>query len=151
MSQAILISKLNPIIRGWCNYYSAVISKKVFSRLDHLVTWKLLKWGIKRHRKKGKKWIKEKYFKSIGEKNWVFATRNNKNPFWLTKYADTEISRYKKVKGNASPYNGDLIYWSTRMGRNPEMPTAISVGSNVTVFFLIFAIQGIIVLQADRS
>jgi RNA-directed DNA polymerase len=127
VSQTILIGKLNPIIRGWCNYYSAVISKEVFSRLDHLITWKLLKWGIKRHRKKGKKWIKEKYFKSIGGRNWVFANRINNNPLCLIKYSDTKIVRYTKVKGNASPYNGNLIYWSTRMGRNPEMPMRTAI------------------------
>jgi len=28
-----------------------------------------------------------------------------------------------KVKGEASPYDGNLVYWSTRMGKHPEMPT----------------------------
>lgn len=28
-----------------------------------------------------------------------------------------------KDRGDVSPYNGDLIYWSSRMGRHPEMPT----------------------------
>ena len=45
-SQAALISKLNPIIRGWCNYYATVTSRKVFERLAHRVFWKLFKWGI---------------------------------------------------------------------------------------------------------
>lgn len=30
--------------------------------------------------------------------------------------------RYIKVKGESSPYDGNLIYWSTRMGEHPEMP-----------------------------
>ena len=25
-------------------------------------------------------------------------------------------------KGNSSPYDGNLVYWSTRMGKNPLMP-----------------------------
>jgi RNA-directed DNA polymerase len=29
---------------------------------------------------------------------------------------------YVKVKGDKSPYDGDLVYWSSRMGRHPEMP-----------------------------
>ena len=32
-----------------------------------------------------------------------------------------------KVKGDKSPYDGNLIYWSTRMGRNPEMPTSKAI------------------------
>lgn len=27
-----------------------------------------------------------------------------------------------KVKGDKSPYDGDLVYWSTRLGNHPEMP-----------------------------
>jgi RNA-directed DNA polymerase len=31
-----------------------------------------------------------------------------------------------KVKGESSPYDGNLVYWSTRMGNNPEMPCRVS-------------------------
>uniref|UniRef100_UPI0035A226EC group II intron maturase-specific domain-containing protein n=1 Tax=Microseira wollei TaxID=467598 RepID=UPI0035A226EC len=64
LNQATLIKKLNPIIRGWCNYFSTVVSQKVFERLWHLVVWKLLKWGRHRHRNKGRAWIGLKYFKT---------------------------------------------------------------------------------------
>ena len=124
-SQLTLISKLNPIIRGWCNYYATVVSKKVFVRLVHILIWKLLKWGIKRHRKKGMKWVKNKYFHNIGGRNWVFASRTRDSPFptYLISHSDTEIKRFVKVKGDASPYDGNLVYWSTRRGKHPEMPT----------------------------
>jgi len=124
-SQIILISKLNPVIRGWCNYYATVVSQKVFERLVYILIWKLLKWGIKRHRKKRMKWVKNKYFMTIGNRNWVFASRTRDNPFplYLISHADTEIKRFVKVKGEASPYDGNLVYWSTRKGKHPEMPT----------------------------
>ena len=35
--------------------------------------------------------------------------------------------KYVKVKGDKSPYDGDLVYWSTRMGRNPELPDAKAI------------------------
>jgi RNA-directed DNA polymerase len=41
VSQATLISKLNPIIRGWCNYYSHVVSNGIFARLWHLLVYSL--------------------------------------------------------------------------------------------------------------
>ncbi len=141
--QAALIKHLNPIIRGWCNYYSNVVNNKTFSRLDYLTFWKLYRWGLHRHARKGKKWVKSKYFQSIGDRNWVFATRQKSNPMTLIQHTDftsktkdktnnkkekrnnkeEKKQRFVKVKGNASPYNGDLIYWSTRMGKHPEMPT----------------------------
>jgi RNA-directed DNA polymerase len=35
--QAALIKQLNPIIRGWANYFATVISKEIYAFLDNLV------------------------------------------------------------------------------------------------------------------
>jgi RNA-directed DNA polymerase len=40
-SQDALIDELNPAIRGWTNYYSAVSSTKSFSRLNYVMFQKL--------------------------------------------------------------------------------------------------------------
>ena len=121
LNQAALIKNLNPIIRGWCNYYSTVVSKYVFSKIWHLIVFKLLKWGRHKHRNKGKKWIRYKYFKTIKNNNWVFATRSDASAYKLRSHSETEIKRYLKVKGNASPFDGNWVYWSTRMGTHPEV------------------------------
>jgi RNA-directed DNA polymerase len=128
-----LIGILNPIIRGWCNYYSKVVSSITFEKLDALTIFKLWKWAVKRHRNKGKKWLKSKYFQSesiynnkeniFSNKDWIFATTkdgiiNDRLRF----HKDTKITRHIIVKGEASPFDGDLVYWSSRMGRNPLMP-----------------------------
>ena len=39
-------------------------------------------------------------------------------------HARTPIIRHIKVKGSASPYNGDWIYWSKRRGVYPETSTS---------------------------
>lgn len=36
------------------------------------------------------------------------------------------ISRHIKVNGEASPYDGDMKYWSTRMGKQPGIPTRVA-------------------------
>jgi RNA-directed DNA polymerase len=46
--QANLIGLLNPVIAGWSNYYSAVVSKAVFQRLDHQLYLKLARWARNR-------------------------------------------------------------------------------------------------------
>lgn len=51
-SQSALINHLNPKIRGWANYYSAVVAKATFRKLDHLTYVKLRRWAICRHRNK---------------------------------------------------------------------------------------------------
>jgi RNA-directed DNA polymerase len=121
-SQKRMIEKLNPIIRGWTNYYSTVVSKKAFSKMDAQVYTLLEAWAKHRHRNKGKKWLAKRYWKTIGNDNWVFATRDGKNPIRLLKHSATRIKYYVKVKGEASPYDGNLLYWSIRMGKHPQMP-----------------------------
>jgi RNA-directed DNA polymerase len=43
--QAALINKLNPVIRGWCNYYSKVCSKDTFSNCDYVLFSQLRAWA----------------------------------------------------------------------------------------------------------
>jgi RNA-directed DNA polymerase len=125
--QAALITHLNPIIKGWANYYSIVISKETFSALNHMVYLKLKSWAKSRHPNKTGYWITNKYWQTIGGDNWVFATRQEgENPLRLLKHSATKIVRHVKVKGDASPYDGNLVYWSTRMGNNPEVPKTVA-------------------------
>ncbi|NET84027.1 MAG: group II intron reverse transcriptase/maturase [Moorea sp. SIO1F2] len=127
--QAALISKLKPIIQGWSNYNKSVVSKKTYAGLDNMLWNKLQRWGYRRHPKKSKTWVNKKYWgtKVTEPKNpwdapkvdnWTFMTKEG---IYLPKHSKTEIIRHTKVKGNSSPYNGDLIYWSTRMSKHPEM------------------------------
>lgn len=125
--QAALISRLNPIIRGWANYYATVVSKNVYSDIDDLTYQKLSTWAKRRHPKKKKKWVAKKYWHQLGGNNWVFATKKEDSiPLRLLDHANTPIVRHVKVKGESSPYDGNLVYWSTRMGNNPEMPSRVS-------------------------
>lgn len=83
--------------------------------------------GLHRHRNKSRKWIQMKYFHTMGGDNWTFSTREGKNPLILRQHSDTDIVRHVKVKGNASPYDGDWVYWSIRMGNHPEIPKRVSI------------------------
>ncbi|MBE8969337.1 group II intron reverse transcriptase/maturase [Nostocales cyanobacterium LEGE 12452] len=125
--QAALISRLNPIIRGWANYYATVVSKVAYSDIDNLTYQKLSAWAKRRHPKKNGEWVSKRYWQPIGGDNWVFATRKEGfTPLRLLDHADTQIVRHAKVKGESSPYDGNLVYWSSRMGKNPEMPSKVS-------------------------
>ncbi len=125
--QAALIKKLNPIIRGWANYYATVVSKKTYSDIHNLVYQKLNTWAKRRHPKKNWGWVSKRYWHSIGSNSWVFAAKKEGLDFFrLLNHADTPIVRHVKVKGESSPYDGNLVYWSSRMGNNPEMPIRVS-------------------------
>lgn len=46
--QSALISHLNPIIRGWANYYSGVVSTDTFNKLDNTIWLMLRAWTVSR-------------------------------------------------------------------------------------------------------
>jgi len=118
--QAALISRLNPIIKGWSNYYSTVVSKKTFNNVDMLTWQKLRAWA----RSRGKGDInKDKYWRPVGDRNWCFRTEDGLE---LLEHKKTDIIRHIKVKGNASPYDGNWIYWSKRRGEYPETPNRVA-------------------------
>lgn len=102
-----LIRQLNQIIRGWGNNYRHVVSKVIFSSIDHEI-WKMTwQWAKRRHPKKMLKWIKSKYFQSDGSRNWVFREKNS--TIALLKLSDIPIRRHIKIKADANPYDPD---WS---------------------------------------
>ncbi len=87
-----------------------------------MVYLKLKSWGQFRHPNKSGTWVANKYWQTIGNSNWEFATRQEgKNPLRLLKHSETSIIRHVKVKGEASPYDGDLVYWSSRIGKHPKV------------------------------
>lgn len=98
-----LIKLLNPIIRGWGNYYSHVVSKKVFSRIDHEIMLMLGRWAKRRHSKKSWRWVLTKYFCCIGNRNWVFKSGEVE----LIEMAKIPIVRHIKIRKDANPYDTD--------------------------------------------
>jgi len=112
-----VIKKLNPIIRGWSNYFRGATSSKTFNKLDHILWQKLWAWAKRRHNNKGKKWIAKKYFlHAIGNKKWNFATtKKGEVDLVLNHYSDTKIQRHSKVIRGKSFYDGDELYWARRL------------------------------------
>lgn len=127
VSQALLIQHLNPVIRGWCKYYSCVVSKGTFSKADTNTYQQLRAWARRRKGRKKLTKVMNKYFHTINGRKWVFSTREDNNPIKLLSHADTRIVRHKKVVGEKSPYDGDSIYWSTRLGQNPELSKGVAM------------------------
>ncbi len=117
-----LIKELNPVIRGWSNYYATVCSKEIFSECGHIVYQQLKRWGERRHPLKNKSWVTNKYWHTVENRKWVFSTKEGDKMYKLANHSDIKIIRHVKVKGDRSIYDGDLIYWSSRLGRHPEMP-----------------------------
>jgi len=122
-SQERLIQKLNPIIRGWALSKRTQISSKTFQALDAYLFIHLWKWARKRHPKMSKYKLKEKYWHQSGNRNWVFGIKRDETvSLQLQLHSKIPIQRYAKVKGNASPFDGNLVYWATRTSRSLLIP-----------------------------
>ncbi|NET03566.1 MAG: group II intron reverse transcriptase/maturase [Symploca sp. SIO2B6] len=117
LPQEYLIKHLNPIIRGWCNYYKPYVSKEVFVKLDHLLTQKLIRWAKRRHPNKPRQWAYRKYFTLQKGDKWTFRSDINT----LVKHSGTSIVRQITVKGEASFYDGNLAYWAKRVSSHPML------------------------------
>jgi RNA-directed DNA polymerase len=123
--QANLIRLLNPILRGWANYHSHVVAKETFARVDTDVWSMLWRWAVRRHPNKGARWVKEKYFKTRGARNWVFAVTEKQEDgtqreLTLLQESDTPIQRHIKIRANANPYDPEWEHyfesrWATKM------------------------------------
>lgn len=102
-----LIQLLNPKIQGWTNYYRHICAKSTFYYVDHEIFEAIWRWAIRRHKspKKGKPWIKRKYFRRDNKRDWVFSSTVNNNNIDLIEAAKTPIVRHIKIKSEVTPFD----------------------------------------------
>ena len=76
------------------------------------------RWGIRRHPKKGKKWIANKYWHTIGNSKWVFAAfEEGKKSIQLLKHTQFGAGkRWNQIDPIRSPFDSDDDqYWQQRI------------------------------------
>ncbi len=119
-----LIQVLNPIIREWANSKRSQASSKTFQALDAYLWLHLWKWARKRHPKMSKMKLKDKYWHTLGKNNWVFGVKkDDKIVSSIQLHSKIPIKRHAKVKGTASPFDGNHNYWATRTGNSILIPS----------------------------
>jgi RNA-directed DNA polymerase len=121
--QAALIKALNGVIRGWSQYFSTGCSKETYSKADRKLVQRLRSWVRGRHPKQPRRGAARKYWRRQGDK-LHFAPANSDTR--LCFHRETRIKRHVKIQGNRSPYDGDWVYWSTRLGRHPGMSPRVA-------------------------
>jgi RNA-directed DNA polymerase len=118
-----LIGYLNPLIEGWTNYYRHVVSSKTFAAIDRAIFESLWSWAIRRHPHKGKRWIKRKYFATVGNDHWVFQGHSVdkegvRHLKCLRKADHVPIRRHVKIQSKANPYDPQWeAYFEQRQDR----------------------------------
>ena len=117
-----VIVRLNPIVRGWANYHRHAASKQTFGKLDHIIFRLLWRWAKRRHPHKPANWVRAKYFRTRGTRNWVFSGTiegrdGETQDVWLYEIALTPVTRHVKIRGEANPYDPEWEqYFEHRLG-----------------------------------
>ena len=112
----LLITLLNPLIRGWALYHRHGASKETFQDVDHRIFTLLWRWIKRRHPNKGKRWMKAKYFKKVGNRDWVFFGEQSGRERELLFASAVAIKRHPKIKGKANPYDPEWeMYFEKRI------------------------------------
>jgi RNA-directed DNA polymerase len=102
-----------------------VASKKIFGSVDYAIFKTLWQWAKRRHPRKGKRWIKDKYFKVYDHRNWIFtgtvlSKDGTSKAIHLFSASATPIQRHIKVKGLANPYDPQwTAYFTSRQRKLP--------------------------------
>jgi RNA-directed DNA polymerase len=111
-----VLTKLNPIIRGWANYFRCTVAKKIFSNLDRWMFYKADRYTRRMHPKKAKGWRHRKYWGRFHLDRldpWVFGDKPSGG--YLLKFSWFPIERHVLVKGRSSPDDPALRdYWMKR-------------------------------------
>ena len=122
VTQETLINVLNPKIRGWANYHRHVVSKETYAKVDHHIWRALWRWARRRHPHKSCRWVRQKYFRTQGQRHWVFASQTRgydgrPRTLWLLSAASTRIVRHVGVKSAANPFDPAWdSYFAERQG-----------------------------------
>ena len=86
------------------------MSSRIFSKIDLEIFLALKHWGLKRHPRKGKRWIIRRYYTQVELDRWRFYCTikdkdGNKKQLYLKNASATLIRRHKKILANANPFD----------------------------------------------
>lgn len=119
-----VIQELNPVVRGWSNYYRHVVSSRIFAQLDSWMFQRAYRLLRRTHPQKSFKWLRARYWRKWNQHRqdqWVLGDPMTGS--YLTKFGWTSIERYFSVKGTASPDDPQLrAYWENRQKSPVQIP-----------------------------
>jgi len=111
-----VLTKLNPVIRGWANYFRTAVASETFHHLDNWMYFKAEGYARQMHPNTSKAWRHQRYWGRLhldrGD-SWVFGDKQSGG--YLLKFRWFPIERHTLVKGTASPDDPRLRdYWAKR-------------------------------------
>jgi RNA-directed DNA polymerase len=110
------IEELNPIIRGWANYFRIGVASQIFRDLDNWMFHRERRYANRTHPSKPTSWKANRYWGKMNQnrkENWVFGDKRTGK--YLQRFSWYGIERHILVKGTSSPDDPNLrVYWQAQ-------------------------------------
>ena len=137
-----LIQQLRPRVIGWANYFQYSECSNDFNKMDYYIFQQLRAWVFRRKSKglRSRTKIRNKYFPQ--GKEYLFRGKNHANNWilwgqtkgkggkvleaFLPRLSWVPSRQYVKIKGTASPYDANNLYWAKRMEKYSGLSHSIS-------------------------
>jgi len=106
LTQAQMIGRLNPVLRGWGNYHRHILCGETYSKMTSYVWFRLMRWGKSRHPEKSGIWIAKRYLSYAKGSHWAFRDKaTGKTLVRLNN--DIHTYRHIKILGEANPFDAE--------------------------------------------
>ena len=137
-----LVVMLNRKIKGWAMYHRFICAKKTFSQVDSAIFHTLWSWCVRRHPKKNKHWIANKYFTRVpgegGGNRWMFhgvveAGDGANRTVYLMKASSIHIRRHTKIRADVNPYAPEWTGYLERRHSHRDNRSRVAQGSTETL------------------
>jgi len=104
---AVLLGKLNRLLRGWGNYHRFTCSSRVFSRVDYYLLQGIWRWIKRQHKGKRLRKHLSKYFaKGLWTHSaWTTDANGSRKLMELVRLTALGLRRHIKIRGAANPYD----------------------------------------------
>lgn len=111
-----VVKRLNPIIKGWGNYFRVSNAGETFHDLDDWMFQREVRYAKRQHPQKGWTWQKQRYWGKLHPQRqdvWVFGDKDSGRYLWKLRWMT--VLRHTLVDGWASPDDPRLsAYWEAR-------------------------------------
>jgi RNA-directed DNA polymerase len=121
------LATINPVIRGWAEYFRVAVAKEIFGKLDRWMFHKAIRYIKRRHPNKSKSWQRRKYWGRFNLDRRDYSTFGDKQTGrYLLKFSWFPIERHVMVRGTSSPDDPGLSdYWKKRQAaKTRDLPSS---------------------------
>ncbi len=106
LTQAEMIWRLNPVLRGWANYHRHIICGATYSKINSYMCFRLMRWAKNRHPRKTGVWITKCYFGNAKGSKWAFKDKTTGKAL-IRLNNDIHTFRHIKILGEANPFDAE--------------------------------------------